>query len=87
MSKAFTANMHTVSAEDLVFEFMLNATRLERKVPLTLFTSNTLLPYNFIADKLQKAASLGLIDLQDDFWQVTAFGRRYTNNLQEIFLP
>lgn len=87
VSKAFTANMHTVSAEDLVFEFMLNATRLERKVPLTLFTSNTLLPYNFIADKLQKAASLGLIDLQDDFWQVTAFGRRYTNNLQEIFLP
>lgn len=85
--KAFLANRHTVSAEDLVFEFMLNATRLEQKIPLSLFTNNTLLPYNFIADKLQRAAALGLIDLQDDSWQVTAFGRRYTNNLQEIFLP
>ena len=87
MSKGFIANTQIISAEDLVFEFMLNATRLEQKIPLTLFTSNTLLPYNFITDKLQKAAGLGLIDLQDDYWQVTAFGRRYTNNLQEIFLP
>lgn len=86
-SKGFIAKSKELEAKDLIFEFMLNTTRLEQRIPRTLFANTTLLPYNFIADGLQKAADLGLIDLQNDYWQVTSFGRRYTNNLQEIFLP
>lgn len=87
MYKNFLVEMREILAEDLIFEFMLNTTRLEQKIPHDLFTSRTLLPYNFIESKLYKAQELGLITLQDTYWQITPFGRRFTNNLQEIFLP
>ena len=87
IGKGFIAKCQEVTASDLIFEFMLNTTRLEQIIPISLFTSTTLLPYNSIVNNLQKAADLGLINLQKDYWQVTALGRRYTNNLQEIFLP
>lgn len=85
--KKFLVEKRELASQDLVFEFMLNATRLEQKIEHSLFTSRTLLPYNFIDSKLSKAASLGLIDLTDAYWRITPFGRSFTNNLQEIFLP
>jgi putative oxygen-independent coproporphyrinogen III oxidase len=87
MYKNFLVEMREIITEDLIFEFMLNTTRLEQKIPHDLFTTRTLLPYNFIDRKLGKAEKLGLITLTNDYWQITPFGRRFTNNLQEIFLP
>lgn len=87
ISKGFIAGNRDISGSELIFEFMLNTTRLAQRIPTSLFTNTTLLPYNSIVNKLQRAVDLGLIDLQKDYWQVTDFGRRYTNNLQEIFLP
>ncbi|OGV40717.1 MAG: YggW family oxidoreductase [Legionellales bacterium RIFCSPHIGHO2_12_FULL_42_9] len=75
-----------LSKEDLIFEFMLNVTRLDQGIPRSLFTSRTLLPYNEITDLLDKSAKKGLIKLSENGWQVTDLGRKFTNNLQEIFL-
>lgn len=87
MYKKFLVENREISTKDIIFEFMLNTTRLEQKITTNLFTSRTLLPYNFIESKLSKAAKLGLIRLEESSWQITPFGRRFTNNLQEIFLP
>ena len=87
LSKKLLVQSNQVKAQDLVFEFMLNTTRLQQTIANDLFTNRTLLPYNFIEHKLQKAENLGLIELSPTHWRVTDFGRRFTNNLQEIFLP
>lgn len=85
--KDYLSGIQEVCAKDLLFEFMLNATRLERKIENSLFTSRTMLPYNSIVNLLEKSANMGLINLTSTYWQVTPLGRQYTNNLQEIFLP
>ena len=85
--KPFRAALDQVSSADLVFEFMLNATRLQQAIPNTLFTERTGLSTDILVPLLQQAESKGLIITNNTHWQITSFGRRYTNNLQEIFLP
>ncbi|MGM9453844.1 radical SAM family heme chaperone HemW [Legionella bozemanae] len=85
-NKPFLASIETVESQDLLFEFMLNATRLEQAIPLELFSQTTGLPLNYLLPKLKKAEHKKLITLTDTYWQVTAFGRRYTNDLQALYL-
>ncbi len=85
--KPFLAALELVEGEELVFEFMLNTTRLEQPIPLELFTATTGLELNILLPKLKLAQSKNLISLTDTYWQVTALGRRYTNDLQALFLP
>ena len=85
--KKFLVNTAELSQDELIFEFMLNTTRLEEEIPMSLFASRTMLPYNKIVTLLEKAANKGLIKLGATHWQITPLGRQYTNNLQEIFLP
>lgn len=84
--KPFLASMEIVEAEDLLFEFMLNTTRLEQAIPLELFTQTTGLPLSYLLPKLKTAEHKKLITLTDTHWQVTVFGRRYTNDLQALYL-
>lgn len=84
--KAFLAAKETVSSDSLLFEFMLNASRLEQEIANDLFQQRTNLPFSKLKPLLSKAADLGLIKMNDSSWQVTAMGRRYTNNLQALFL-
>jgi oxygen-independent coproporphyrinogen-3 oxidase len=86
-NKPFLAQVETISAEELVFEFMLNTTRLEQAVPLNLLTQRTGLSLDFLLPKLKKAHAKNLIHLSDTDWQITPLGRRYTNDLQVLFLP
>lgn len=86
-TKPFLAQLDSVSKDDLVFEFMLNTTRLEQPIPLELFSQTTDLALSEIIPTLQRAADKKLIDLKPTWWQVTALGRRYTNDLQAMFLP
>ncbi|MDP1602841.1 MAG: radical SAM family heme chaperone HemW [Legionella sp.] len=76
-----------ISKDALMFEFMLNATRLQQPVANALFVKRTGLSFSTLLTRLEKAQKMGLILLQTDNWQVTELGRRYTNNLQAIFLP
>lgn len=85
--KPFLAGLDRVEGEELIFEFMLNTTRLEQPIPFAWFTTTTGLDLTALLPKLQAAANKKLISLTDTHWQVTALGRRYTNNLQALFLP
>ena len=86
-SKSFLANREHIAGDELLFEFMLNTSRLEQAIPLSLFIDRTGLPLNLLLPKLQLAQEKGLIQLTDTHWQVSPLGRRFTNNLQAMFLP
>lgn len=86
-NKPFLAADELVKKEDLIFEFMLNATRLEQAIPHTLFTERTGLTSERFAIKLHHAEAKGLLRINDTHWQVTPFGRQFTNDLIGIFLP
>lgn len=84
---AFSASKRRLAPGDLIFEFMLNTTRLEQAIPKTLFTERTGLPEDLLTPKLLQAHQAGWIRINNTHWQVTPFGRRYTNDLQALFLP
>ncbi|KTD05872.1 oxygen-independent coproporphyrinogen III oxidase [Legionella gratiana] len=84
--KSFLAHIETVNAKDLLFEFMLNTTRLEQTIPLELFTQTTGLAFTELLPKLKIAEKKKLITLTETHWQVTPLGRRYTNDLQALYL-
>lgn len=86
-TKSFLAQRERVEDLELLFEFMLNTTRLEQPIPLQLFNDRTNLPVELLLTQLKIAEKKNLISLTDSHWQVTSFGRRYTNNLQALFLP
>ncbi len=75
-----------LSHDGLVFEFMLNTTRLEAEIPFDLWSQRTGLPIELLWPKLQKAKEIGFITLGLSAWQITALGRQFTNDLQTIFL-
>jgi len=87
VDKKFIAKKEMIAADMLLFEFMLNTTRLQQPIPNTLFTAQTGLPFTFMTQRLQQAINKGLIHHTDSHWQVTTLGRRFTNDLQALFLP
>lgn len=85
--KPFLAAQESVNHDELLFEFMLNTTRLERPIPLELFTQTTGLDHSLLLPKLKLAENKNFITVTDRHWQITPLGRRFTNNLQTLFLP
>ncbi|MFA5960773.1 MAG: radical SAM family heme chaperone HemW [Tatlockia sp.] len=85
--KPFLAAKEQVSQDSLVFEFMLNLSRLEQVHENTLFTERTGLSFAHLQPQLAQAAREGLIALSGESFEVTPLGRLYTNNLQALFLP
>jgi putative oxygen-independent coproporphyrinogen III oxidase len=85
-NKPFLAESTKLTTKDLLFEFMLNATRLEAPIPYALFKERTYLEPALLHNKLQEAEQKGLITSTATHWQITPLGRRYTNDLQELFL-
>lgn len=76
----------TLSTKDLIFEFMLNVTRLKQKIAKSMFQQRTYLPYHELSTTMQKAKKLDLMDEDDEYFWVTPFGHRYLNDLQSLFL-
>ena len=85
-NKPFLARQQKLLNSDLAFEFMLNATRLEGKISKSLLQQRTGITLADIDDKFQLAKDLGFIVDNENYWQVTSHGRRFTNNLQGVFL-
>lgn len=86
-TKPFLSALDVIAAEELPFEFMLNATRLEQPIPLDLFNQTTGLDLQLLLPKLGLAQTKKLVTLTNSHWQVTPLGRRFTNDLQALFLP
>ena len=92
MAQALTASGghlatdHQVQADELPFEFMLNALRLRAGVPTGYFTERTGVPLARIAHQLEAAVERGLLDADPRRLAATPLGWRFLNDLQELFL-
>ena len=86
-NKTFLAANEEIDAANCVFEFMLNTTRLQQAIPHTLFTERTGLDLGQLMPSLLVAQKKGLVIIDNTSWQITPFGRQYTNDLQSLFLP
>ena len=86
-SDAARVNARRLGADDIAFEFLLNALRLHDGFARELFAQRTGLPLAHIAAPLTMACAQGL--LQDDGLRIypSARGRRFLNDLLLLFLP
>jgi putative oxygen-independent coproporphyrinogen III oxidase len=81
------AEEKTVAVAELAFEFMLNALRLPYGFFPGLFQERTGLPITAIARPLQVAEEKGLLERDLKTIRPSARGRRFLNELLELFLP
>jgi oxygen-independent coproporphyrinogen-3 oxidase len=78
---------HEVGRDELGFEFMLNALRLTGGFESRLLVERTGLPPQAIEQALQRAETKGLILADHQSIRPTELGRRFLNDLQQMFLP
>lgn len=77
---------HDVAAREVPFEFMMNALRLNGGFPLSLFEERTGTPLVAALKGLDEAERRGLIVRDHERVAPTERGRRFLNDLLEIFL-
>ena len=77
---------HEVGVGDLPFEFMMNALRLTQGFPVRLFAERTGLTLGTIRPQLDEAVSKGLLDVTAERIAPTERGRRFLNDLLQLFL-
>ena len=77
---------HVLSLADLPFEFMMNALRLEEGFAVAMFAERTGLPITAAASGLEEAEAKGLISRDHERIKPTELGRRFLNDLLQLFL-
>ncbi len=75
-----------IARDDLGFEFMLNALRLNGGFEANLFAERTGLALNSIEEALNQAEKKGLLYRDHRIIRPTELGRRFLNDLQQMFL-
>ena len=75
-----------ISSQDLPFEFMLNALRLNEGFTVRDYRQRTGLEMSSVEAKLAQGAARGLLESREDGWRPTELGRRFLNDLQASFL-
>ncbi|HET9701843.1 MAG TPA: radical SAM family heme chaperone HemW, partial [Burkholderiales bacterium] len=80
------AEEHEVRADELPFEFMMNALRLTEGFEARLFPERTGLPLSTVARELEEAERRGLIVRDPLRIAPTELGRRFLNDLLQLFL-
>jgi len=76
-----------VTRADAPFEFMMNALRLTDGVEASLFTQRTGLPISMVEKPLREAERRGLVEWTVERIRPTEQGRRFLNDLLQLFLP
>jgi len=77
---------HEVRPEEVPFEFMMNALRLNAGFPAALFEERAGLPLATILRELENAERRGLIERDHVRIAPTPLGRRFLNDLLQLFL-
>jgi oxygen-independent coproporphyrinogen-3 oxidase len=85
-SEAF-GTFDTVASDQLPFEFMLNALRLNDGVSIDAFERGTGLSRHDIAKPLAEARERGWLEADTNALRPTESGRRFLNDLIALFLP
>ena len=75
-----------VVAEQLPFEFMLNALRLTGGFALAEFTAHTGLPLTAIQTQLDDATTRGWLTIENGWLCPTDLGQRFLNDVMQLFL-
>jgi oxygen-independent coproporphyrinogen-3 oxidase len=75
-----------VAREDLCFEFMLNALRLNEGFDCSDFEARTGLPISAALPGLQSAQQRGLLECEQSRWRPNAMGLNFLNDLLSPFL-
>jgi len=75
-----------IPKDELGFEFMMNALRLTEGVKIDLFAERTGMPFISLNAAIKKAQSKGLLEITNDTIKPSTLGKRFLNNLLEIFL-
>jgi putative oxygen-independent coproporphyrinogen III oxidase len=76
-----------LSRGELPFEFMMNALRLSEGFPVAMFAERTGLSLSAIEAQLSRAEERGLLERDHLTIRPSELGRRFLNDLLEIFLP
>ena len=82
----FIQEAREVDVAELPFEFMMNALRLNAGVPARLFAERTGVPLAAISTQLQTAQERGLLAPFNERIRPSARGRRFLNDLLQVFL-
>jgi oxygen-independent coproporphyrinogen-3 oxidase len=90
MDRALSGNAiqseQDVAVSDLPFEFLMNALRLDAGFEVALFTERTGLPITSVGRELDEAERRGLVERDHLRVRPTERGRRFLNELLQIFL-
>ncbi|WP_081609339.1 radical SAM family heme chaperone HemW [Pseudomonas thermotolerans] len=84
--KRFQAGERLLEADELPFEFLMNALRLTEGVPATLFPERTGLPLGQLAAARHEAERRGLLDSDPERLVATPRGQLFLNDLLQLFL-
>jgi putative oxygen-independent coproporphyrinogen III oxidase len=85
-ARAAVGERRFVASEDLVFEFMLNALRLNEGFSAADFEARTGLGVSSAEPRLRLAVGRGLLEEIPGGWRATELGGRFLNDLQASFL-
>ena len=85
-SAAAITAQRTLSEQDLILEFMLNALRLKNGVPLSLFGARTGLAPELMQAQVDAARAVGLLEREPALLKATQKGARYLNDLLQYFM-
>ena len=86
LDKKFIAEINTVTAQELPFEFMMNALRLKQPITVKLFTERTGLPLTTITPILNRAHDRGLLVFNEELIQLTELGNCFVNEILNLFM-
>lgn len=82
----FIAGEKDIVANEMPFEFMLNALRLYQPITFELFEQRSGLSHSVLIDRLRLAEHKGLIKLEGHSIVTTEFGQRLLNDVIEMFI-
>lgn len=85
-SDNFVVETTLIEKSQLPFEFMLNALRLQDPISIELFHERTYLPSEALLSTLQKAVERELLIFDNNYFSPSPLGRRFLNDLIEMFL-
>ena len=77
---------HAVAVAEIGFEFMMNALRLTDGFAVRLFEERAGLPLTAVLERLESAERRGLIERDPTRVRPTPLGRRFLNDLLQMFL-
>lgn len=86
-SKAFSAGVRPLGADELPFEFLMNVLRLTDGVASELFTQRCGLPLSLLAEARSEAQQRGLMLADPQRLVATREGQLFLNDLLQHFLP